>query len=132
MNKTEQKKLRGVLAAQNANAHLRAYILDRTPLHIFAAVDEYLKLDVPLPDVMRKNLRHAINALPNWKLKGNPSRNALRDVWIVTAISRRYGGKIPPKVESAFLAELAERHGMKVSAIKMVVTRFRGKIKTLN
>lgn len=143
MKKSEQKKLRSNLVAygtntnliglaRTADVHLRAYILDRNPSHILKAAKVYLEQGISPPEVMQKNLLHAINEQPSWKPKGNTKRNTLRDALILTAIINSYGRKIPPKVDSAFLVSLADQCGMTVSATKMVVNRLRGKVKTLN
>ena len=114
---------RGV-ATKNANAHLHAYKVDRDPGHIFDAVAEYLRYELDLPPVMRRNLKRAIeerDKRPATKKKAN----TLRDVYLITEIAVRYGGRIPERVGGAFIEGFARRWKTTPAAIKMAISRVR-------
>jgi hypothetical protein len=112
------------VATANANAHLHAHRIDRNPDHIFEAVNEYLKLKVPLPDVMQRNLERGI-AERHKKPTAKPKTTTLREVYIAAAIAQRYGGTIPEQIDSDFITRLARQYGVRGAVVKNSISRLR-------
>jgi hypothetical protein len=112
------------VATARANAHLRAYKIDRNPEHILKAVGEYLSLDLLLPAVMHRNLRRAL-AERHKKPAGKPKTTTLRQVYVAAAIAQRYGGAIPEQLDSDFITMLARQHGVSGAVIKNAISRLR-------
>jgi len=111
--------------------HLRAYMVDRNPHHILDAVAVYCRLGVPLTPIMRKNALKAILEVKTWRPAGNPKKTTHRDLRILSDILGHYGADdIPRDLNRDLELRLMQRYSLpSISALRMVVTRWRQKIR---
>lgn len=120
-------QIRRWFALIEANDHLRAYAQDKNIGHIFTAWVVYDKKGIIPPEVMFKNLRHAIE---QWLKSNPPKKTTLRRVSIYRDIADSETGLIPSMIKGKREKELAERHGVSLTNLKKIISELRSEEKS--